>query len=108
MEVIRRRTHINRSSNAVWHLYSTRKLIKCKFVASCSVDGHSSRIMWLKCSSNNRVNTNYDLFKEAINEKIAPLQVRGDKVAENRLIVKHTVISHNTQCRAVDQHTTQG
>ena len=87
---------MNRITNAVWHLDSTCKLVKYKFVSSVAIYRHSRHIMWLKYSNNNRGITSYNLFIESINEHIAPLQVRADKGSENRLIVKHMVIVYNT------------
>ena len=74
------------------------KLIKHEFVVSSAGNGHSHRIMWLKCSNNDRGNTSCDFLKEAINEHIAPLKVRGNKGSENRLIEKCMVMVLNTQC----------
>ena len=34
MEVVGRRVHRSRIANAIWHLDSTRKLVKCEFVVS--------------------------------------------------------------------------
>ena len=53
--------------------------------------------MWLKFSNNNRGNTSYELLKEAIDDHIDPLQVRGEKGSENRLIAKNTVMVRNAQ-----------
>ena len=73
MDVIRRRTHKNRSDDAVWYLDSTHKLVKCKFSVSGAADGCSLCIMWLKCSNNSRGNDAYHFFTEAINKCVTPL-----------------------------------
>ena len=95
MDAIRRRTWKSRSVNTVCHLDFTRKLVKHKFVVSSAVDGFSRCVMWIKCYNNNRGNTAHDLHKGAVNKNITPLQVRGGKGLENRLIAKYVVIVCN-------------
>ena len=99
MDFVTRQACKNRSASVTWQLDSTHKLVKYKFEFSGAVDGFSRYIMWIKYSNNNRVNTSYDLLKEAIDEKAAPLQVRGDKGSENRLMAKHMVIARNAKFR---------
>ena len=89
MHVIICQMHNNRSTKSVWHLDSTHRWVECKCIASGDVDVHSRCIMWFKCSGNNKWITTYELFKEAISKFITPLQVRGDKGSENRLIANH-------------------
>ena len=38
-------------------------------------------------------------FTETIKKCVTPLQVRSDKVSENRLIEKHMAMLHTTQCK---------
>ena len=91
MESSRRRKYPNRSSNAVWHIESTCKLVNYKFIVSGAVDRHSSYIMCLKCPNNNKVTAACRLYKEAITNRIVPLQARRDKGCENKIITKSMV-----------------
>ena len=63
MEVIRRRSHKSRGTNATWYLDFTRKLVKCKIAVNGAVDAHGNYIMRLKLSNNDGGNTTYDVFK---------------------------------------------
>ena len=47
------------------------------------IDGHSRLIVYLKCSTNNRVDTVAKLFCDAINCYGLPSRVRCDKGTEN-------------------------
>ena len=96
MDVIRRLACEKSSANAVWHLNSTHKSVKHKFIASSAADGCVHCIMWLKCSSNNKEVTACELFKEAINKFVVPLQAWGNNESGDRLIAKCIVISRIT------------
>ena len=61
------------------------------------MDGCSIYGMWLKYSNNNKGINVHRLFKEDITNHLTPLQVRGDKWSENRVIAKHKVMLHNIQ-----------
>ena len=45
MDVVRRRSFRSRSSNSVWYLDSSCKLVGHEFVASGSIDGHRRRVI---------------------------------------------------------------
>ena len=88
MDVIRRRTHKNRITTAVWYLDPTYELVKYKFIFSSAADGRSRCVMCLKYSKNNRGHTAYDFLKEAIRNHATQLQVHGDKGTEKRFYSK--------------------
>ena len=91
MSVIRRRQYQTRTANSMWHLDSTHKLIHWRFITSGCVDGLSRKVIWLKCADNNRADTTYNYFLNAIEEHQCPFQVRGDKGVENKKIAKHMI-----------------
>ena len=91
MPAIRRRQYHTRTSNTMWHLDSTHKLIHWRFITSGCVDGKSRKVIWLKCADNNRADTTYNYFLNAIQEHQCPFQVRGDKGVENKKIAKHMI-----------------
>ena len=97
MDAVRHRTLRNKIDNTFWNPDSTCKLVKFECAASVAVGGFSRCIMCPKCSNNYRGNAAYDLRKEVINKRIAPLQVRSDKESENRIVSKYMVIVRNTQ-----------
>jgi len=91
MSAIRRRQYQTRTANSMWHLDSTHKLIHWRLITSGCVDGFSRKVIWLKCSDNNRADTTYNYFLTAIEEHQCPFQVRGDKGVENKKIAKHMI-----------------
>ena len=91
MSTIRRRLYRTRTANSMWHLDSTHKLKHWRFVTSGCADGHSRKIVWLKCSNNNLADAACNYFLDAIQKHQCPFQVRGDKGAENRMIAKHVI-----------------
>ena len=106
MRPIQRRRHANWSATTVWNLDTACKLIKYKFVVSGIIDGHSRKVVWLKYSSNNRVENACDLFLKAARDHVIPFQGRGYMYSENKLLSKHMILlcntSHNgyTCCRS--------
>ena len=85
-----------RRASAIWHLDSTHDLVKHKVVVIVATCGHRCRIVWLKCSNNNRGNAFYEFSKEAINNNAIRLQVFGDERSKNKLIAKCMAMLHST------------
>lgn len=80
---ILRRTYSVPGPNALWHLDGNHKLIHWKFVIHGAIDGYSRLITVLKCSSNNRSETDLDYFVYAVQEFGMPSRVRTDHGGEN-------------------------
>ena len=55
----------------------------------CAIDGYSRLVTFLKCSSNNKASTVYDLFLDAIREYGLPSRIRCDQGRENIQVVRH-------------------
>ena len=69
------------------------KLIRWGFVIHGCVDGFSRRIMFLKCSTNNKAVTVLQLFLHAVQNVGLPSKVRGDQGTENIEVARY-MISH--------------
>ena len=60
------------------------------------IDEHSQKMLWLKCSINNKAETAYDLILKDAQENVTPLQVRGDMGVENKILAKHMILMRNS------------
>ena len=65
------------------------KLIRWRLVTHGAVDGYSRLVVFLKCSSNNRATTVYEVFLKAVQEYGLPSRVRSDQGRENLLVAQH-------------------
>ena len=53
------------------------------------IDGYSRMITFLHCSTNNKAETVYDLFIEAVRKYGLPSRMRSDQGLENKLTARH-------------------
>ena len=61
------------------------------FVTHAGIDGYSRLIVYVKCSTNNRASTVYELFLAAIQQYHLPSRVRSDQGRENVLVAQHMI-----------------
>ena len=83
LNVVRRRHYSVPGPLSLWHLDGNHKIIRWGFVIHGCVDGYSRRVMFLRASTNNKANTVFTLFTEAVEKIGLPYRVRGDQGIEN-------------------------
>ena len=83
-----RRTYQGPWPNSLWHSDCHHSLIRWKLVIHGYIDGFSTRIIFLTCSSNNLAQTVLDLFLHAVKKdgNRWPSRIRVDKGVENVLV----------------------
>lgn len=91
---IRRRQYTSDGPFHTWHIDGCHKLIRWKLVIHGCIDGFSRTIIYLHCANNNRANTVYEQYKNAIIEwGRFPVRCRSDKGGENvrvaELMLRH-------------------
>uniref|UniRef100_A0A8C2AGH5 Integrase catalytic domain-containing protein n=2 Tax=Cyprinus carpio TaxID=7962 RepID=A0A8C2AGH5_CYPCA len=72
--------------NSLWHLDGNNKLIRWRIVIHGGIDGYSRLVVFLKASSNNRSDTVFQSFVEAIDQYGLPSRVRCDNGGENNAV----------------------
>ena len=65
--------------------------MRWRFVAHAGVDGYSITVVFLRCSTNNKASTVYDLFLAAAHQYGLPSHVRNDQGCENILVAQHMI-----------------
>lgn len=61
------------------------------------IDGYSRLITYMKCSSNNRASTVFQLFLKAVENHKLPSRVRSDQGRENMLVAQHMIESRGAE-----------
>ena len=86
--VVERRKYQVPWPNSLWHLDGHHSLIRWKLVIHGCIDGFSRRIMFLRCSSNNKAETVLELFLNAVKSDgdLWPSRIRVDYGVENVLV----------------------
>ena len=65
------------------------KLIRWRLVTHAGIDGFSRMVVYIGCSNNNRADTLYSLFLNAIQHYSLPSRLRCDQERENTLVAAH-------------------
>ena len=82
-------------------LDSHHKLIRWRLITHGGIDGYSRLIVFLKCSSNNRSSTMYELFLTAVQKHQLPSRVRSDQGGENMLVAQHMIEHRGAKRRSM-------
>ena len=56
-----------------------------------AIDGYSRLVLYLKCTSNNKTTTVYEIFLIAVQNFRLPSRVRSDQGLENMLVTRHMI-----------------
>jgi hypothetical protein len=80
---IRRRVYSVPCPNYVWHVDGNHKLVRWRFVVHHGIDGFSRLVVFAHCSPNNRAETVYAQFREAVSKYGRPQRIRTDHGGEN-------------------------
>ncbi len=82
-QITKRRVYKLPGPNSLWHIDGHHSLIRWRMVIHGGIDGYSRLIVLLNCPTNNRSETVFKLFYEAIKTYNVPSRVRSDKGGEN-------------------------
>lgn len=91
-----RRTYNVAGPNALWHIDGHHKLIRWRFVIHGGIDGFSRYCVYLHCSTNNRAETVYAVFRGATRECGIPSRVRSDRGGENYDVCYYMIRTRGT------------
>lgn len=79
---------------------SHHKLIRWRIVTHGCIDGYSRLITFLRCNSNNRATTVYELFLSAVQQHQLPSRIRMDEGGENVLVAQHMIEQRGAERRS--------
>ena len=77
------------------------KLVRWKLVTQGGIDGYSRLVLFLRCSTNNRASTMYDVFLSAVQQYHLPSRIRTDQGRENILVAQHMLEKRGADRRSV-------
>ena len=68
---------------------SIYSIFRWRFIIHGGIDGYSRMIVFLRCSTNNKASTVFELFQQAVQKFGLPSRVRSDKGGENVDVAMH-------------------
>ena len=77
------------------------KLIRWRLVTHCAIDGYSRLVVFIKYSNNNKADTVYNLFLQAVGQYGLPSRIRCDQGRENVRIAQHMLHHRGVERRSV-------
>ncbi|XP_074646401.1 uncharacterized protein LOC141902527 [Tubulanus polymorphus] len=92
-KTLKRREYWVPGPNFIWHVDGNHKLIRWRIVIHGGIDGFSRIPVFMRCSNNNRADTVFRSFKNAVERYGLPQKVRSDHGGENVLIADY-IIAH--------------
>ncbi len=90
-QVLWRRRYCVPGPNSLWHIDGNHSLIRWRFVIHSGIDGFSRYITFLHCSTNNRSDTVFSLFRCTVQSCGIPSRVRTDHGGENILVCAYMI-----------------
>ncbi|RXN38427.1 hypothetical protein ROHU_001117 [Labeo rohita] len=105
---LHRRIYEVAGPNSLWHLDGNHKLIRWRIVIHGGIDGYSRLVVFLKASDNNRSNTVFDSFVDAIGKHGLPSRVRCDNGEVVLLFVAVTSLAPITLLLPVENVSEKG
>ena len=89
----------------ILHVYFTidghHKLVRWGFVTHAGIDGYSRMIVFMKCSTNNRAETVYELFLQGVQNFGLPSRVRTDQGGENTKVAQHMLVHRGSERNSI-------
>lgn len=82
-------------------LDSHHKLIRWRLVTHGCIDGYSRLIIYLRCTSNNKASTVYEMFLDAVIKFNLPSRVRSDQGLENVGVATYMMEKRGTERRSM-------
>ena len=89
--VIHRRKYFVPAPNSLWHIDSTHKLIRWKFIVHVCIDGKTRLLIYCHCANNNKAETVLSLFEDGVIKWGLPSRVRSDYGMENYLVASYMI-----------------
>jgi hypothetical protein len=98
---IKKRTYSVASPNYVWHIDGNHKLVRWRFVVHHGIDGFSRMVVFARCSPNNRAETVYTQFHEAVLRYGRPQRIWTDHGGENVDIWRDMISTQGEEAKPV-------